>query len=41
MQGTTALAGLALLHSPLLVHAFPRRPGELVRDCQRQVAQAH
>jgi DMSO/TMAO reductase YedYZ molybdopterin-dependent catalytic subunit len=30
MQGSTALAGLALLHSPLLGQAFPRRPGEAV-----------
>ena len=30
MQGSTALTGLALLHSPLLVHAFPSRPGEEV-----------
>lgn len=29
-HGSTALAGLALLHSPWLVHAFPRRPGEEV-----------
>jgi DMSO/TMAO reductase YedYZ molybdopterin-dependent catalytic subunit len=30
MQGSTALAGLVLLHSPLLVQAFPRWPGEEV-----------
>jgi DMSO/TMAO reductase YedYZ molybdopterin-dependent catalytic subunit len=30
MQGSTALAGLALLHSPRLAHAFPSRLGEEV-----------
>jgi DMSO/TMAO reductase YedYZ molybdopterin-dependent catalytic subunit len=30
MQGSTALAGLALLHSPWLAQAFPSRPGEEV-----------
>lgn len=30
LHGRTALAGLAFLHSPLLVQAFPRRSGEAV-----------
>lgn len=30
LQGSVALAGLALLHSPLLAQAFPSRPGEEV-----------
>ena len=30
LQGSAALAGIALLHSPLLAQAFPSRPGEEV-----------